>query len=1505
MTEGAEDLANEGVRRAKAAAQAVYLDPKAPVPYEPEGEQECAAAVAALAACFAGAGGTVEQMMSNARSGTKVLSGDRLQGLSEIIQNADDAGATYVHFMLQDGVLRAEHDGRPLRLKDVHALAAPWLTTKADDVAATGRFGVGLLTLHALARVFDMHNESYHLRLGDPTVSSIDPSEHATKAGRTTLVLTPDAEALTDADLMAWARQWNDEGLLFLRHVRKVKFSTDREHRNLSLSSEDVDAVRWDWADHDLEVRRTHKTTKAGDGWWVYAVDIPSPAGLQRANKEAAETTALAVALPDSAREGHVFAGLPVAKSRRPTSVNAQFDPIASRQDFADNDWNRALIQPLVALWARAILDGLENRTAEVWALFTLTVERSEERQGGLLDQLDEELDQQARYWVSQQAYVSNGSARWRLQDLAYEDETLSPILTLDEVADIAGAVDALPAECRDRDGVWREVLAWWRGLGQPVPIEVTVADALPLVEQDARNPRDTIRLVAAGVRAGEQANLEQLRCVILQDGTRVTPPQDDELRLLATVPSELGAGLNVIDRLHPAYLTDDLDAATVLQWHKDNHALYTAQDDARVLELLARAGSTGAKPMEPLDEAQVEALRLALEHESLERRQDLGPAIGRVVQLSGYTHDSRGRRISRAVLPAEAYLPTSIERLTDGFGFAAGTTPGLLWVDKRYATILKSAHGRPGLGALKFLKLLGAEVAPRLRPHPLLDRRYAPYRVGGLNAGTPGAPGRSTFLRDLQADHTLDDHEAPDLEAVLHDIAQDRKAGRRRDRAMAVIEVLGRGWASHYGENAEVSAVEAYHSWNHKGTARSWWLWSAGEIAWLDNAKAVPATPEALRLRTTATVAVHGQDDDHFLHARFKEARRDVLAALGVGGEPSVQDLLQRLRHLRSEPHVSDATRADTHLVYQALAGHISRHDRQKGISAARLRQAFSEQGGLVLARDRWLPPGELLSGDPIFGRYREFVPPVPETAELWATLQIRHPNVADCIEVLRAMAKASCGFDEDEAALLETFRLMAEQVPALPRESNIRRQLARIPLPTSSGWTSKRPVYLVEDLPLAQGLAKHLPVWRTGGDVSHFAALAEPLRLTPVATEDSRVLQHSDMWRDDDATSQYRVAVSQLREDLLRHDPDAYESIRGGWDELEEAEVWIARPLAVRTTVSGTQFDVQVSARLDTRENRMYLSASHELGRAQSAGRALATYFTCDPRGLAHAWLAAISAAAEGQNSVSLLLAAEQAAAQGEDARQRMTQRLEELRAGPDKTLEDTLRGEREKRPPTKKSPESTGGGEVDHSSRARPPRTLVDPDALDVVDPHGQLQEARPPGAPQTRQRTTKALPPAKKGAGAPNQHVNAREYTDLDKEDLGLSLVRRVLAGSTPEIHDLRTQHGVGADAVDELSRFYELKVYAGAEPDEIVLEDSQIRRALSTENFFLVVVSGLEGSDARPQVRVIVNPVGQLRTLDRSKICFGGVRDSQSLVFRLRPRVEGGDQDQEMPSPKEP
>ena len=117
---------------------------------------------------------------------------------------------------------------------------------------------------------------------------------------------------------------------------------------------------------------------------------------------------------------------------------------------------------------------------------------------------------------------------------------------------------------------------------------------------------------------------------------------------------------------------------------------------------------------------------------------------------------------------------------------------------------------------------------------------------------------------------------------------------------------------------------------------------------------------------------------------------------------------------------------------------------------------------------------------------------------------------------------------------------------------------------------------------------------------------------------------------------------------------------------------------------------------------------------------------------------------------------------------------------------------------------------------------------------------------------------------------------------------MELLRKLFSSDQAEISDLRAQHGVGADAIDELHRFYELKVSAGAEPDQITMTGAEVKRARTTPHFFLVVISGIEGVDAQPRLWVIVDPLSQLQPTESGSITLSGVRSATSLTYDFAP-----------------
>lgn len=362
--------------------------------------------------------------------------------------------------------------------------------------------------------------------------------------------------------------------------------------------------------------------------------------------------------------------------------------------------------------------------------------------------------------------------------------------------------------------------------------------------------------------------------------------------------------------------------------------------------------------------------------------------------------------------------------------------------------------------------------------------------------------------------------------------------------------------------------------------------------------------------------------------------------------------------------------------------------------------------------------------------------------------------------------------------------------------------------------------------------------------------------------------------------------AAVPLLREDLARNDPAMESALEIGWHRLGDFEVRIAPELTVHVAgISSDGLTVPVSAKAEPNAAVLYLSDPALLARVDAGGRAIAGLFAVDRRRLAQAWLAACDRAQAGREGQRLQLATERAAEEEARTKAEIADRLAAFRI---QTQIAHARGPVRRAELTALT--SAGRPAITPPASTSTPRVLVDPSSLRVADPRGQLVGSKT--APRPARAAGRVGGPAKDllapraGGASPHQTAAPTAYTPGSKEAIGLELVRMVLASDADDMRDLRAQHGVGADAVDALERFFELKVYAGAEPDRITLEESQTRRAMSTPDFFLVVVSGVEGEKATPRVRVIVDPLHQLEMAESSAVSFTGVRDSQSLVYNL-------------------
>lgn len=157
---------------------------------------------------------------------------DKAHFVYELLQNAEDAGATEVSFMLLPDRLECEHNGRAFTLADVTSITGLHDSTKTKEQDKIGKFGVGFKSVFAYTQAPSICSGSWafriiHLILPEPLepVRSLD--------GRTRFEFPfdnprkPPREAYSE--IAAGLNELDEKALLFLSSLRSVKWRIGTE----------------------------------------------------------------------------------------------------------------------------------------------------------------------------------------------------------------------------------------------------------------------------------------------------------------------------------------------------------------------------------------------------------------------------------------------------------------------------------------------------------------------------------------------------------------------------------------------------------------------------------------------------------------------------------------------------------------------------------------------------------------------------------------------------------------------------------------------------------------------------------------------------------------------------------------------------------------------------------------------------------------------------------------------------------------------------------------------------------------------------------------------------------------------------------------------------------------------------------------------------------------------------------------------------------------------------
>ncbi len=271
----------------------------------------------------------------------------------ELLQNADDAGASEVIFRLTSKSLSITHNGEKLfDFNDVDSITTVGSSTKKDDVNSIGTFGAGFKSVFAITKTPSIHSGDYHFQVIDFIVpEEIEPTYIERKFTEIILPFNhPDISTDNTYKQISYRLQaLESESLLFLRNIKEIQWKTESDggHYLSEIDDNKVSLIsQVNEKDSLLEYFLFTKNIEVEDAKLNIVVAYPLSSD---GTVVPAHDSKLFVFFPTNERTGFKFL------------VHAPYKTTPSRESIPfDDDQNRLITTALSALVAESII-GLKN----------------------------------------------------------------------------------------------------------------------------------------------------------------------------------------------------------------------------------------------------------------------------------------------------------------------------------------------------------------------------------------------------------------------------------------------------------------------------------------------------------------------------------------------------------------------------------------------------------------------------------------------------------------------------------------------------------------------------------------------------------------------------------------------------------------------------------------------------------------------------------------------------------------------------------------------------------------------------------------------------------------------------------------------------------------------------------------------------------------------------------------------------------------------------------------
>jgi hypothetical protein len=206
------------------------------------------------------------------------LYSERTHFIFELIQNAEDAGATELTFELFEDRLEVNHDGRPFTEADVRGICGVGKSGKSEDLTKIGKFGIGFKSVYAYTNSPRVYSSGEHFRIEKYVRPfSADPLDEPVSGTLFVFPFDHDtvSAAIAAAEISAALNKIEPSTLLFLRNIKYLRIC------GVQVADRAISRVAAGRAGSSRHITLAEGRSRGGEEWFVWhrqLADLGHPA---------------------------------------------------------------------------------------------------------------------------------------------------------------------------------------------------------------------------------------------------------------------------------------------------------------------------------------------------------------------------------------------------------------------------------------------------------------------------------------------------------------------------------------------------------------------------------------------------------------------------------------------------------------------------------------------------------------------------------------------------------------------------------------------------------------------------------------------------------------------------------------------------------------------------------------------------------------------------------------------------------------------------------------------------------------------------------------------------------------------------------------------------------------------------------------------------------------------------------------------------------------------------